>query len=95
MDESERENGNRAYEDHEISYQEFHDYYDLGTNHFSHIGKYCAVLCDTMSVTHWLHRYLSLIYLVTVATHLLSEMMFMRIWCAHVLNYYVMSCHVI
>ena len=50
MDESERENGNRAYEDHEISYQEFHDYYDLGTNHFSHIGKYCAVLCDTMSV---------------------------------------------
>lgn len=39
MDElSVKENGGRAYEDHEISYQEFHDYYDLGTNHFSKIG---------------------------------------------------------
>ena len=33
-----KENGARAFEDHEISYKEFHDYYDLGTNYFSRIG---------------------------------------------------------
>jgi hypothetical protein len=59
MDEggSGKENVSRAYEDHEISYKEFHDYYDLGTNHFSKIGMLClstvsclliVVICDNM-----------------------------------------------
>lgn len=51
MDEgSGKENKGRAYQDHEISYKEFHDYYDLGTNHFSKIGTHHSSLITNLLV---------------------------------------------
>ena len=39
IDEASCKEKGRSFEEHEISYKEFHDYYDLGTNYFSKIGQ--------------------------------------------------------